>query len=318
VIVKMEDAAAVNTELDAPVEEAPQAGEPRIRDLDWLADGIRSRLRNDLDVVIAVTGDEGLGKSTLAYQLAKRIDGDFDVEKSTVYNPTYEEVKDKIVGLPKYSAIVVDEAVKTFYKRNFAHKSQIFLNQVFAICRKANKAVILCMPAFSDFDSFFRRRRILIWIHIVTRGGFVCFVKDKSAFAEDCWHQKENDLLFRESFGSKKFFQARPSHLVRAYRKSSNYFFSGEFKKMPAEDSRKYLALAESVKYELSLETEATRKEVDRQMLVRAVVALYRKFGMNQLEIGQLLGASQPRINGLLKEAGVRPLDALLSIKNEL
>ena len=106
--------------------------------------------------------------------------------------------------LRPHSSIVVDEAIRAMYKRTYADKMQIFLNQVYAICRKYNKASILCMPNFTDFDAFYRQHRIKIWIQIVKRGHAVVFVKDWSPYIEDKWWIRESQKSITKSFRGKK------------------------------------------------------------------------------------------------------------------
>ena len=115
-----------------------------------LARLIRKRLREDWDVVIAVTGQEGCGKSTLAIELGMAVDKNFDLEQNIIYIPDYKLIAKKITEeLKKYSVLIIDEAIKTMYKRRWQARAQIFLNQLYSICRKQNIATILCMPSFS-------------------------------------------------------------------------------------------------------------------------------------------------------------------------
>jgi len=189
-----------------------------------IANLTRERLRDDFDAVIAVTGIEGIGKTSLAIQLGRKIDDDFDLEKNVIYIPDVQQIVNKITKeLEKYSVVIVDEAIKTMYKRKWFNKLQIFLNQIYSICRKENKCSILCMAQFSDFDSFFRQHRIMLWIHVIDRGHAVVFMRDWSPFCKDPWHIDENQKIILKKRGRHRIADESLTHKLQSLRKSMNY-----------------------------------------------------------------------------------------------
>lgn len=105
----------------------------------FFAQKLYERARNGKDSVVAICGDEGDGKSTLAANIGFESDMFFDFERNELFSPTNEEMQEKVVGLPRFSTIVADEAIKILYKLNWQSKSQRFLNELYALCRRENK-----------------------------------------------------------------------------------------------------------------------------------------------------------------------------------
>jgi len=67
----------------------------------------------DFDVIAAVTGPKGMGKSSLAIQLSRQIlnlqGKEFEPERHVAY--LYEDVIDKINQLGEHEPLIIDEAV---------------------------------------------------------------------------------------------------------------------------------------------------------------------------------------------------------------
>lgn len=279
------------------------------KELVGLADAIRGRLRKNYDAVIAICGYEGDGKSTLAIKLAAAIDKDFSLEKNVIYNPRVETVVESVLhGLPKYSAVVVDEAIKVLYKRGWMNRLQIFLNQVFAICRSENKAVILCMPEFTDFDAFFRQHRILIWIQILERGTAVAFVKSWLPFVSDKWNLKRNQTLLEKAMGKKKVLDLDSEDKLVLLRRSSNYFVDFEFNDLSKHFQKEYQRLKSEVKTELIPETDNSRVALYKNAFGNLVEHFYLQ-GTTQVELSKISGLSVASINNSLRDKNVRRKD---------
>jgi hypothetical protein len=162
-------------------------------------------LRVDKDLVVAITGNEGGGKTSLALGLSLEGDSKFNMLKNVLYSPTTDEMEEKIQGLPAFSFIVADEAMKAMYKLNWHTKQQRYLNEFFALCRKENKCSILCLPRFIDLGEYFRHHRVKLWIHIIEEislekktGTAVVFSPSWSPFTTDPWWFKMNQKLIEE------------------------------------------------------------------------------------------------------------------------
>ncbi len=146
---------------------------------------IMKRVREDYDCVLAITGDEGISKSTCANQIGFKTDKNYTLEKNVLYSPTKRLVEEAIKTLPRFSTVNGDEAIKILNKQLWHQPIQIFLNMFYRVCRQENKTSIMCMPRFSEFNEGFRNHRIKIWIHVLDRGIAVIFMQDPSALAKD-------------------------------------------------------------------------------------------------------------------------------------
>lgn len=225
--------------------------------IDELAKQIRHMLRDDKDCVIGITAIfEREGKSTLAVQLGRAIDNDFKLERNILFAPTVKGILNLVHGLPKYSVIDADEAIKVLYKLKRWERMSIFLNQLYAICGQENHATLLCMVRFRDFNEFFRNHKIRIWIHVVERGIAVIMYKDKSPFSKDPWHMDENDGIFRQAIMKKKVVEYTTEDVLKALSKSSNYVDVLYFDDMEEELRIEYKDLKKKYSYDdLDLES---------------------------------------------------------------
>jgi len=199
-----------------------------------LAKLTRRRVRKKWDAVYGITGEEGVGKSTFGIQFGKATDNKFAFERNIIFNPDKEKIKKLILGLPKYSVVDVDEAIKILYKMQWYTEIQHMLNMIYALCRRENKISLLLMPRFKDFNEFFRNHRIKLWIHIVDRGVAVVFAKHWSPFIQDPWLMKENDRLVRES--SKQKIAVPLSEKLKILRRSPNYVMEIAFPPLTKEE----------------------------------------------------------------------------------
>lgn len=271
---------------------------------------IVKRLKRDWDIVVAITGEEGIGKSSLAIRMGMMIDPEFDLERNIIYIPSYKQIVDKIThDLPRYSVVIVDEAIKTMYKRRFANRLQIFLNTIYSICRKENKASILCMPDFQDFDRFFRQHRILLWIHILERGKAVVFVRDWSPFTRDKWWMDENQKVLEKHVRRRKVGELDYADKIGALQDSRNFFFYFEFDPLPKKIEKRYKKLNAGYRLEMPTLQEPASVIKYRMALATAVSLIYNHLGMTQKEIANQLGFSRATIGTLLKEMDQRPID---------
>jgi len=125
---------------------------------------INNDLRNDWDSVVSVTGMEGVAKSTFAIQLCAKIDKYFRLKNNITYR--YDNLVDKVYGLPKYAAIMADEMGLIAFSREAMTKANRDLVKALMVCRDQNKALVLCIPNFWFLDSYVRNHRTTYWIHL--------------------------------------------------------------------------------------------------------------------------------------------------------
>jgi len=265
----------------------------------------RKRVRSDRDVVCAITGDEGEGKSNLAIQAAKESSPDFDIETDEVASTTRTEIETKVLDKKKFSSIVVDEAIKKLYKHNWQSKGQRFLNQLYTLCRQENKITFLCIPRFIDLNEFFRNHRVKFWIHIVQRGTAVVFMKDWSPFTKDPWWMVENQRIIDTQARNKSIVDIDVESKVKMLSKSKNFLIAIKFSDFDPEDKEQYQKYVGSNKYGDNIKDEEEIGEApatvklreDRARLVNAL----KERGMMSKDIAEVIGVTPATITNVIR-----------------
>lgn len=192
------------------------------------------RIAKDKDLVIAISGDEGEGKSTLSILLGVAISDIFDLEKNMIYTDERNELYEKLISMPKGSPIIPDEAIKMLYKHNWASAGQKYINMLYSLARRENKITILPIPRFTDINEFFRNHRVRVWIHIIKEGHAIMFSKDWSPFSfKDPWFIYENEKLIEKLRRRKKLASFDFSEKVRILRQCRNFVIYFKFPKLP-------------------------------------------------------------------------------------
>jgi hypothetical protein len=243
--------------------------------LDFFAELVNERLNNDYDLVVAITGEEGIGKSTLAIQLGLRIDKDFDLVKNIAYLPDEREIEDKFHNLQPRQCFVIDEAIRVFYKLRWMDKFQIRLNQMYMTERWQNKCTLLLIPRFTDLNEAFRNHRVNVWIHVIDRGVALVFKKiSENIFSSDPWKMKENDkLLDKYLIKTKKLFGVELNEYIEFLSKNTpNFVTALEF-----DD------LDEDIKYKYR-ELKAAARPLLMKMMARDMTPYQEKFMVNVLK----------------------------------
>ena len=156
-----------------------------------LAKQIKIFLKNDWDYIIVISGDAGVGKSTLTVKLGRLVDEKYNFERNNIYSR--RELKDKLWNLPTKSFLNVDEAINIVYRRDFFQRKQKNLLKDLDVVRDRNLCFCFLIPSFWDLDSkILSSGRIKIWVHIDERGRGYIFRPDKNPFNPDPWNKKLN------------------------------------------------------------------------------------------------------------------------------
>ena len=255
------------------------------------------RVREDFDAVVAITGEEGISKSTLANHIGFATDKKYTLAKNVLYNPTERGMVDAIKKMPRFSAINGDEAIKILYKQQWW--LQTFINMFYRLCRQDNKITILCMPRFAEFNEGFRNHRILLWIHLLDRGFGIAFMKDWNPFTKDPWHTDENDRIVRKYMKGRKLFHISLQRKVNILKKSPNFLDVVTFPDLSPEVRIEYKRLAATNKYkglddELRLKTRKTKtqEKLEKRMSIMKGL-LKEKTGMSDNQIAKAMGTSR-------------------------
>lgn len=127
-------------------------------DLHTIAKGVREDyLKQNFDYVAIVTGREGMGKSSLAFDLAEKVDKNFNFDKIVFYP---REFRQKVDAVPKKSSVVVDEAQNFFSKLDTMTKETKKAVRKVTAARMYNLFLILCISDISDLHKYFVRHRM--------------------------------------------------------------------------------------------------------------------------------------------------------------
>lgn len=157
-------------------------------------------------ILIGTDGEMGEGKSCFTDQLARKVSKLNNRSFTYLKNMTYsrKELKTLIDGDSKgkgrinpRSVILADELISMFFKRNWYDSEQIDGIELLNKCRDRHLCIIGNTPNFWDLDSAFIGI-VTFFIHIHERGRAWVFQKDRNPFAQDKWHKRENEKIFRK------------------------------------------------------------------------------------------------------------------------
>jgi len=124
--------------------------------------------KNDKDFLIAIDGMEGGGKSTLAFQIGKRIDPTLDLSR-IVFSP--EDFREAIYKAKKGQVIVYDEAFTGLSSRASLSGINRALVSLMMQMRQKNLCIILVLPTFFLLDKYAALFRTRILIHVYENKG---------------------------------------------------------------------------------------------------------------------------------------------------
>lgn len=136
---------------------------------------IVERTRRHFDAVIAITGSEGVGKSTLALRLAFECYPKFKLD-SLCYSGSdvIREYKHSHEG----SIIFYDEGVRGLLAGPRTVE-QTALIQAFTLVRELGCILFICAPDIWMIDKQVRGRRATLWFHVQRRGLARVHVRDE-------------------------------------------------------------------------------------------------------------------------------------------
>lgn len=122
-------------------------------------------LTKDRDFVCVIDGEEGVGKSVLAQQIASFFDPEFNIDK-IVFNSDEFLKLIKAPKIKKGSCIVLDEAFSAANNRASLTEVNRAMIGVATEMRQKNLFVIMVLPSFFDLDKYFALWRCRALIHV--------------------------------------------------------------------------------------------------------------------------------------------------------
>jgi len=189
-------------------------------------DGLVWRANNNMDAVVAVCGERGMGKSSFAITsgiLLRRKGINFDFE-NIFYGPDALKGAVTNISQSRKGAYVFDEMIDLAYSRNAMTTLNRSLAQFFTKIRKMNNIVFLCIPRFKALDPALRNDIVHFWAEVFwksyaqehkKRFALVSlFRKDKNQMTDDPWGF-DNKYIYKRAF--KPLDQLRIMKKMRSY-----------------------------------------------------------------------------------------------------
>lgn len=129
-------------------------------------DKVKKRvLKKDRDFVAVIDGEEGVGKSVLAQQIALYLDPEFNIDKIVFNSDDFLRlIKDP--KTKKGSCIVLDEAFSAANNRASLTEVNRSMIGVATEMRQKNLFILMVLPSFFDLDKFFALWRCRVLIHV--------------------------------------------------------------------------------------------------------------------------------------------------------
>ena len=134
--------------------------------LDCLVQEMHENVEKDLDNVICIWGQEGSGKSVLAYWLAKKYDANFDMEEGYVYS--CDDLLKKVNesdGNDTGKIYWLDEATNISNNRDWMRQDNKAFITMLEMFRSRKWTLILCIPNYNRLDVYLRESRIRYALH---------------------------------------------------------------------------------------------------------------------------------------------------------
>ena len=207
------------------------------------------RSRIDTDTIIAVSGNRGIGKSSLAVLISRHLAyllgcRPFSLKDDIIYYGTPNEVYEKMFGEKNKSVPVVADEVLTFAsKHKWQSKENLSFEDSTLLSRVQNKAVFLVGPRLMDMSEVFRNQRVILNLEILERGKAALFKRYPSTQVSDPWFIKKIETLIVEQ--GRKFITATPYEKQLFYEKNVPTFVEMiYYPKLDAPTDRAYKALS--------------------------------------------------------------------------
>lgn len=166
---------------------------------------IKRRVRSDNDIVIALTGDEGVSKSSLGLILSLLLDKNFNFTDNMIYTDDKNEIINKTKALKPGSVVNFDEIGKQLEKQDWAKEFPKFMKHLFRVNRGRNLIYIFILPRLIDLTEYFRKHRVFMEIYMDWRGFGSLFVKTRGRNVRDPWYEKLNTFMQETNRDSSEF-----------------------------------------------------------------------------------------------------------------
>lgn len=269
-------------------------GEKKIIDVNTLLDPIvttellkvkKKVLTKDRDWVGLVDGEEGVGKSVLAQQLAVFLDPDFNLD-NIVFNSDDFIKKIKDPKTKKGTCIVLDEAFSSANSRASMSEVNRSLIGVATEMRQKNLFIIIVLPSFFDLDKYFALWRCRALFHVY-------FTPEEEERRYIVFPKNEKKYLF---LAGKKTY---------SYNKPRSPFPACKFPEIYAVDEQEYRHKKSHAFAKRTVSNQARKWMMQRDAYIKYI---FKSLGLTQEELSKIpaqYGVSpinQQQISNILKE----------------
>lgn len=162
---------------------------------------LQEKIENNFDCLVIVDGVTGIGKSTLAIQIARYCKHYlFNYETDLIYS---QEEFIKAMKTKYMSTIISDEMINIAFTRDWFQKKQKDIIKLINMNRDHNNLIILCVPNFADLD-----KKVInacrLRLTVIRRGYAIIQSKNETIYSQDKWDINVNEKIERDFLIKKK------------------------------------------------------------------------------------------------------------------
>jgi len=160
-------------------------------------------LQNKFDCFIVIEGNRGLGKSTLAIQLARGVSREFKKQGSTDYkfnwkgSLIYTKKETKRFWHQWKSTGIGDEMINVAFNRDFYNEDQKDIIKMINMNRDHCNFFQACVPQFQTLDSQIKQL-CKIRLTVVRRGVAIIQTQNRTIYIKDRWDTATNEKIERD------------------------------------------------------------------------------------------------------------------------
>lgn len=163
--------------------------------LPWLR-SLPARVQDNMDLLCAVTGEEGTGKSTLAIRLALLFDPDFWV--CDIFSDA-TLLKESAAEREPGSVMVLDEAFDGALNREAMKSENVDFVKWLMDSRYLQHVLFLCFPRWQNLDIYLRRHRVAYRLHLPRRGLCEVYAIEQDKFQDaEPWQRLVTKFRFSD------------------------------------------------------------------------------------------------------------------------
>jgi len=160
-------------------------------------------LQNQFDCFIVIEGNRGLGKSTLAIHLTRKVSKEFkkmglkDYQFNWKNTLIYTKKQTKNFWHKWKTTGIADEMINVTFNRDFYNEEQKDIIKMINMNRDHCNLFIACVPQFQALDNQIKNL-CKIKITVVRRGLCLIQTPNRTIYVKDKWDQATNEKIERQ------------------------------------------------------------------------------------------------------------------------